>query len=275
MAIINLTNSGSRRSMTDGTRWRAAPDVRPDPETLSQPEPVRAPDPVPELEPVQIVDTSPEIVGGNTAAEIARELDDEGNVDHSLRDRIRRISRRPQRDEDAPQQEERRPRGRRSTEEPRAELSEDAFSFTPAGPKGRDKQPDRPAPEREPGKMRQSARRREDPSAAAGAHVPAKRTPTEPEVHTTGVQASESEVDMLRSEIDELRREMSEMREAISRIDQPSSSPKGMGAVERTMQRLAERMDRIDGGPPVQNVAIQDGRPTGGPRKGFFKSLFG
>lgn len=270
MAIINLTNSGSRRSMTDASRWQLAPDR--DTEAMSRPEPMPAPEPA--REPERFIGPTPEIVGANTAEEIARNIGDD-NVDTSLKDRIRRISRRPKaRMDDTPVQEERRPRPRRAAEEERAELNEEAFNFTPAGPKGREKPESAPA-ERASGNIRQSARRREDTTPAPRTQVPARRTPTEPEVQTTGVLASESEVDMLRSEIEELRREMSDMRAAIGQMERPASSPKGLGAVERTMQRLAERMDRIDGGPPAQNVAIQDGRPTGGPRKGFFKSLFG
>jgi hypothetical protein len=263
MAIINLTNSGARRSMTDASRWRGDKAPLRNDEEMSRPLPVRAPEPVQVPDEILIVDTAPEI------AEPAVALAADDNIDHSLRDRIRRISRRPQQDEPDAPAEAPRARGRRKVVEERAELSDEAFSFTPAGPKGRDK-PQRAPAEREPGTIRQSARRRDDPVEA---QVPARRMPTEPDMHSTGVRAQEYEIDMLRSEIDELRQEMAEMRDAIGRASQPASSSKGLGAVERTMQRLSERMDRIDGGAQPQ---ISDGHSAPRPRKkGFFSSLFG
>lgn len=260
MAILNLTNVGARRSMTDAERWSKDGAVAEDTETLSRPAPVREPEPVHEPQPSEIIDEAP-----------ARPANESDNVDRSLRDRIRRISRRPQQaePEETPAAEKRSRRIRNADEE-RAELAEEAFSFTPAGPKGRDKN-ERPAPVRDASTLRQSARRREDLQPPAP-QVPARRTTSEPEVQSTGVHASESEVDMLRSEIEDLRREMLEMREAIARINQPNATPKGLGAVERTMQRLAERMDRIDGGAQPQ-ISNDPAGPR--PRKrGFFSSLF-
>lgn len=268
MAIIDLTNSGARRSMTDPSRWRDRDVTARDPEEISQPRPVRTPDPIVEPEPAPIVETAPRIAEAASTARPADDMNDD-NVDRSLRDRIRRISRRPQPDDTSAAVEAPRPRARKIADEERAELSEDSFSFTPAVARGREKS-QRPPADREPGTIRQSARRRDE---APAPQVPARRAPTEPDVHVTGVHADESEIDMLRSEIDELRREMADMREAISRVDRPSPNTKGLGAVERTMQRLSERMDRIDGGAAPQ---ISDGSGNSRPRKrGFLASLFG
>lgn len=265
MAMINLTNTGNRRSMTDATRWRSKAVAAETSEPVSRPEPASAPVTVHEADPAEIIDGPAPVVATGIDTQAERD-----NIDRSLRDRIRRISRRPQREEaeHAPAAEKR-PRRVRNADEERAELSDEAFSFKPAGPKGRDTN-ERPAPVRDASTLRQSARRREDTPQQT--QVPARRATSEPEVHTTSVQASENEVDMLRSEIEELRREMSEMRESIARISQPTAGPKGLGAVERTMQRLAERMDRIDGGaqPQISN-GIAGPRPR---KKGFFASLF-
>lgn len=127
---------------------------------------------------------------------------------------------------------------------------------------------------------RQSARRRDDapkadaPAASETENLPTPRRSTAPEIRHDRVQetttAHDAEVTALAAEIKNLRREMAELRSEMR--DLKDAGPGGLGPVERAVQRLAQRMDKVDGG---AQPLINDGRlEQRAPRKsGFFSWL--
>jgi len=155
----------------------------------------------------------------------------------------RPVSRRPE-PEEQPEEKPLRKRLRRPAEGPRAEMTE-AVSFTPAGPKGKH-QPEREPVQREPGGIRQSARRRTEAPEPPAERLPAERRSYEPDVHTTSVEVRDSGTEVA---LDEMRAEIERLNARIDELEGRSTDTRGLSAVERAMQRLAERMDRIDGGP--------------------------
>lgn len=196
------------------------------------------------------------------------------NVDNSLKERIRRFSRRP--DQEATQEGETEPRPARRPEPPRerAELDPEAHSFTPAPIRPAPSQPERAEP-RPRTENRQSARRRQDLDDRDQARVPATRRPAEPEPYGYQVQDRSGDIDMLQHEVDELRRQVASMRDELNELrERPAGGGKGFSVIERTMQRLSERMDRIDGGAPPPEVTGPGDR-TPRRRKGLLNSLFG
>ena len=146
--------------------------------------------------------------------------------------------------------------------------------------------PSYPAEERHPPREsavthpRQSARRRsadgqqEAPrntaAAAEASGLPTTRRSSAPDVAQNAVRevsgsgradasAMKSEVETLRREIADLRREMRDLREA---------GPGGLGPVERAVQRLSQRLDRLDGGaqPLIADGQLEMRKPK---RSGF------
>lgn len=128
---------------------------------------------------------------------------------------------------------------------------------------------------------RQSARRRdvvpktEVPAAPESDNLPTPRRSTAPEVRQEQVQETattqDAEITALAAEIKNLRREMAELRSEIR--DLKDAGPGGLGPVERAVQRLAQRMDRVDGG---AQPLINDGRlEQRAPKKSGFFSWFG
>lgn len=150
--------------------------------------------------------------------------------------------------------------------------------------------PSKPVEERHPPREsaashpRQSARRRnaeeqqaEPRNTAVAADAPGLPTPrrsSAPEVAQNSVReipesrradasAMQSEVETLRREIADLRREMRDLREA---------GPGGLGPVERAVQRLSQRMDRIDGGaqPLIADGQLEMRKPKRSGLLGWF-----
>ncbi len=105
--------------------------------------------------------------------------------------------------------------------------------------------------------------------------LPATRRSTAPDVRRDHLRemATEpgSDTAALAAEVKNLRREMAELRSEMR--DLKDAGPGGLGPVERAVQRLAQRMDRLDGGAQPQ---IADGRlETRAPKKSWFSGLFG
>lgn len=130
---------------------------------------------------------------------------------------------------------------------------------------------------------RQSARRRSaddqqeaprNTAAADASGLPATRRGSAPDVARSAVRevagsgradasAMKSEVETLRREIADLRREIRDLREA---------GPGGLGPVERAVQRLSQRMDRLDGGaqPLIADGQLEMRKPKRSGFLGFF-----
>lgn len=234
------STAGLRLSMTDASRWQrraTAPAVRDVPEPAAE-----SGDPLPD------------------------------NVDNSLKERIQRFSRRPE-----PQMEDAAtpsPRAARRAEPPRERPEADDQAFTPALTRPAASQPERSEP-RPRTDVRQSARRRQDFDDREQVRVPATRRPAEPEPYGYPVQQRTEEIDMLQREMDELRHVVAGLREEIKELrERPERGAKGFSVIERTMQRLSERMDRIDGGAAPPEVTGPGDR-TPRRRKGLLNSLFG
>lgn len=148
--------------------------------------------------------------------------------------------------------------------------------------------PVKPAEERHPPREdavshpRQSARRRNaeeqqaapQNTAAAEPGLPTKRRSSAPDVAQNAVRevhesdradssTEKSEVETLRREIADLRREMRDLREA---------GPGGLGPVERAVQRLSQRMDRLDGGaqPLIADGQLETRKPKRSGLLGWF-----
>ena len=145
--------------------------------------------------------------------------------------------------------------------------------------------PSYPAEERHPPResatphLRQSARRRSaderqeasrNTAASDAPGLPATRRGSAPDVAQNAVHevsgsgradasAMKSEIETLRREIADLRREMRDLREA---------GPGGLGPVERAVQRLSQRLDRLDGGaqPLIADGQLEIRKPR---RSGF------
>ncbi|PJK30656.1 hypothetical protein CVT23_05755 [Minwuia thermotolerans] len=255
MAMSDITKPGQRQEIADASRWRESPAAG-EPRVA-----VDAPPPVAESlgrgrrEPAE---------GGPDAA---------GNVDTSLRERIRRLS--------AARTEALRERDMAHVEprrEARAEPEyDDRYEPRPA-PRARREEAEpamrgvaRRDAERESDDFdpRQPARRRQPgPEADPEFRAPARRRAAPPEPAATRVDPLEDEMDELHDEVSRLRQEVARLREEVAR--RPAGGAGELGPLERALQKLAERMDRIDGGP---RPAVDDGRPRK-PGRGFL-GLFG
>ncbi|MDF1734394.1 MAG: hypothetical protein P1U37_03855, partial [Minwuia sp.] len=141
----------------------------------------------------------------------------------------------------------------------------------------------RPPRESETSHPRQSARRRgaeertetaRDTAAADTSGLPATRRNSTPDMAQSTVRevsgsgradasAMMSEVETLRREIADLRREVRDLREA---------GPGGLGPVERAVQRLSQRMDRLDGGaqPLIADGQLEMRKPKRSGLLGWF-----
>ncbi|WP_417513799.1 hypothetical protein [Minwuia sp.] len=246
--------------MTDASRWT-------DPDTARRPaehpaDIAEAPVERPAPPPAASASTEPERPADATGTV---------NVDTSLRDRISRLSRRPSRtemdgDDGAPA-----PLATAVPDPEPAQPTDTAFSFTPAGRREPVRESQRNRDEETP-RMRQSARRR-TPAEDSETRVPARRASSDPEVRTTDVRASETEVEVLRGQVQRLEAEIRKLQETVATISSksgPAEGQKGIGAVERALQRLSERVDRLDGG--ASSVRVEDNRQSG--KRGFL-GLFG
>lgn len=121
---------------------------------------------------------------------------------------------------------------------------------------------------------RQSARPRSHQSQAPGLvrpSLPAQLALAATENATTYVQEITSETETLTSEVAELRRDVARLSEEVALLRKVAGA--GIGPVERAVQKLAQRMDRLDGG---ARPAVIDRRPArDGGRESWFFRLFG
>lgn len=235
MGMTDIRKPGQRQDIADGGRWRRDPE----PEAHREAEARSGPDVAESL------------------GRLRREPADDrapaaGNVDTSLRERIRRLSAaraEALRERDLPEP----PEAPRAAAAPRPRETA-AFDA-----------------ERESGEFspRQPARRRRpEPEAEREYRPPVRRRNTAPETPATQIDPIEDEMEELSQEVARLRQEVAQLRGEIAK--RPAGGGE-IGPVERALQKLAERMDRIDGGP---RPPIADGRPAGRPRRGFL-GLFG
>ncbi|MEC9345974.1 MAG: hypothetical protein VYB54_07090 [Pseudomonadota bacterium] len=264
MALLNdCEDLGGRRSLTDPARWggtaRPAPAPQREPQRPVAPEAPRGRAPGAQPAPAPRQDTGyPEndLTAGRSRETVAHVAS--GNIDTSLRDRfpqdrIQRLA--MQRDEllrrhGLPAQEQVEPDMHRPASRPEPE--------------------DRYEPEHEAAAVEEAPMRNPRQSARpAGSfdqprqQMPAPRRSSAPEPFATRVGEVRSHGGgELLDEIEKLRREVGELRRELKAIQQ--QGPSGVGPVERAVQRLAERMDRIDGG---ARPAISDGSGNGGRRR--------
>jgi len=130
----------------------------------------------------------------------------------------------------------------------------------------------------QPAQPRQSARQRTvaEPAVTAGpeavrddAGLPATRRGTAPDVAHSTVRevAGEKDTSKIMKEVEILRREVAELRREVR--DLREAGPGGLGPVERAVQRLAQRMDRVDGGaqPLIADGQLEQRKPR---KSGFF-----
>ena len=246
MSMTDIRIPGRRLAMNDASRW--ADNRIDDVETVGQ----VAPAPLPE-------------VAANTQPQFQPKADpgQVDNVDLSLRDRLRRLSRRPEGQASAP---------RKPAKDTRPEAP--TVSFTQAPPRGHPvESTERTEPQ--PKQARQSARPRADArhETPEDRYVPAPRRPSAPEYYTEAATPMHDEVDMLRDQIARMQDQMLRMADEIDGLKQGGDGGnKGVRAVEKALQRLSERMDAVDGGPRIQPQIEDDRAPR---KRGMLDGLFG
>ncbi len=133
------------------------------------------------------------------------------------------------------------------------------------------------------GNPRQSARRRTPeeqaaqpckPVAEETAGLPVERRTSSPDVARSAVREvagpARGDESALKAEIETLRRELADMRREVRALRE--AGPGGLGPVERAVQRLAQRMDRIDGGaqPMIADGQLEQRKPKRSGLLGLF-----
>lgn len=257
MALLNDADDlGGRRSLIDPARWSPGAADRPAPRKprtrAAAPEPARS------MAAPQASRDHDLTAGAQRPAPATQVA--ASNIDTSLRDRIPmdRVQRlAAQRDELL----------RRHGLPPEPATPDAAYRQEPQralAPRDPEPEPMQPVVHN----PRQSAR----PVGTADAErtrMPAPRRATEPDPFAARVAEVRPHGSDVLDELEDLRREVSELRREMKAMQQAGAGG-GIGPVERAVQRLAERMDRLDGG---AQPAISDGR--GGRRRTGGGGLFG
>lgn len=256
MGMTDIRDPGRRREIA-GDRRRTGGDAGAEP-------PVRESVPTPE---------AAETLGRRHSEPVEERPVEGANVDTSLRERIRRLSAARaealrSRDE-PPRRADPEERGEEPVMRPVAsrDAERDSDDFSSRQPARRRRAESERDAERE---FRAPVRRRRAEAESEPERefrAPARRRAAPPDYAATRVDPLDDEVADLREEVLRLRQEVRELRKEVQ--DRPSGASE-IGPVERAVQKLAERMDRIDGGP---RPPVADARPKR-PGRGFL-GLFG